>query len=77
MQLAAQIFYVLFSFEVRKEPVEEKELRFCARDGTTYRSQIMQLSEGAGEGRFAALIRTGYYKYSLLIRQVEIITDDG
>ena len=62
---------------MRKEPVEQKESRFPARDGTAYAGQIMQLPEGAGEGCFAALVGTGYYKYAFLVFQVKIIADNG
>ncbi len=67
---------VFFLFKMRKESVEEKELRFPARDGTAYAGQIMQLSEGAGESRFTALVRTGYDKDAFLVFQVEIIADE-
>src|SRR5438552_2015373 len=62
---------------MRKEPVEQKELRFPARDGTAYARQIMQLSEGAGEGGFTALVRAAYYKDALLPFQRKIIADHG
>src|SRR4030066_418890 len=62
---------------MRKEPVEQKELRFPAWDGTAYASQEMQLPEGASEGCFTPLVRTGYDKYALLVFQVKIIADNG
>lgn len=52
---------------MRKDVVEQKEFCFSARYGTAYTYQIMQLSEGAGEGCFTVLIRTRYYKYVLLL----------
>ena len=66
LQPAAEIFDVFLLFKMRKKPVEEKELCFSARDGTAYAGQILQLAEGAREGCFTALVRTGYYKYALL-----------
>jgi hypothetical protein len=60
-----------------KEHVEEKQLCFTARDGTAYAGEIMQLSEGAGEGCFATLVRTGYDKYALLAFKIKIIAHDG
>ena len=36
----------------------------------------MQLCEGAGKGRFTALVRTGYDNYALSVSQVEIIADN-
>ena len=77
LQFAAEIFDVFFLFKMRKESVEQKELRFLAWDGTAYARQIMQLPERAGEGGFTALVRTGYDKYAFLLFQVEIIADEG
>src|SRR6266487_1359027 len=77
LQFASEIFDVFFLFKMRKELIEQKELRFPARDGTAYAGQIMQLSEGAGEGGFTALVRTGYDKDALLPFQGKIVADNG
>ena len=65
LQFAAEILYILLSLEMGKELVKEKQLRFCARDGAAYAGKIMQLPEGPGKGRFAALVRAGYDKDAL------------
>ena len=77
LQFSAEICDVFFLFKMRKKPVEQKELRFPAWDGTAYARQIVQLPERAGEGCFAALVRTRYNKYAFLVFQVEIIADEG
>ena len=37
----------------------------------------MQLTEGAGEGGFPALIRTGYDEDPLLVFPVKVVAHDG
>src|SRR5262249_38684582 len=62
---------------MRKQLVTEKQSRFAARDRTANTGQVMQLPEGAGKGRFTALVRTGYDKDALAMFQVKVIGHDG
>src|SRR6266700_1239772 len=77
LQFATEIFDVFFLLKMGKKPIEQKELCFLAWDETAEASQIMQLSEGASEGGFPALVRTGDDHDALLPLQVKIIADNG
>src|SRR6266581_5089068 len=77
LQFPSEIGDGFFLFKMRKEPVEQKELRFPARDRAAYAGQIMQLPEGAGEGGFPALVRTGDDNDALRFFQGKIIADHG
>src|ERR1700740_2284981 len=77
LQLATPILDPFLSFKMCEESVEEKELRFSARDGASYVGQIMQLSKSAGEGRFTALVQAGDDNDALLVFQIEVVAHDG
>ena len=59
-----------------KKPVEQKELRFPARNGATQTGQVMKLPEHAGKGRFTALVWAGDNQYTFLAFQVKVIAND-
>ena len=62
---------------MRKELVEEEKLRPLTRNGTTQTRKIMQLAEGAGEGRLAALVRAGDDDHALPAAKVKVIANNG
>ena len=65
------------SFSKCVKSLSNRNSRDCsARNGTAEAGEKMQLSEHAGEGGLAALVRAGYHKNALLAFQVKIIADD-
>ena len=76
MELAAQVVDVLLLLEVREHAIEEKEPRALGGDGTAERRQIMQLAERAGEGRLAALVRSGHDDDALAATENIVVGDD-
>ena len=77
LEFAAEIVDVFFSLEMREELVEEKELRSRAGDGTAQAREIMQLAEGAGEGRLATLVRTRHDDHALPAAEVKVVANNG
>ena len=59
MQLAAQVVDVLLPLEVGENRSNRKSLALAARNGAAERREIVQLAEGAGERRLAALVGSG------------------
>ena len=76
LKFASKILDVFLSFEMRKELVEQEQLCCSTRHWTTDAGQKMQLPKRPGEGRFSALVWTGYDKDTFLVFQVEIITNN-
>ena len=76
LQLAAEIFDLLFSFKMREQLVEKEELRLPARNGTADAGQIMQLAECTGERGLSALVGTGYDQYPFLALEVKVVAYD-
>jgi hypothetical protein len=77
LELASEVVDAFFLFKMRKKLVEHKEPRTASRDGTTYTGHIMQLPEGAGEGCFTTLVRSGYDNDAFFVFQEKSLQTTG
>ena len=77
LQLPSKIRDVLFAFEVRKQPVEQKQTSLRARNQAAEARKVVHLTERAGQGRLATLVGTGHDQDSLRPPQEEIVADHG
>src|SRR5471030_2882244 len=75
LELASQVFRILFALEVREQLVAQKKLGVPAWYGTTYLRQIVQLAERAGKGRFSAVVGTRYDNQAFFAIEMAIVTD--
>ena len=76
LELAPECLDVLLFLEVRVDPVGQEQPRAAAGDGQAEARQVMQLAEGAREGRLAAVVRAADHEDPFWPFQVEVIGDD-
>ena len=76
LELAPERLDVLLLLEVRVDPVGQEQPRAAAGDGQAEPRQVVQLAEGAREGRLAAVVRAADHEDPFRPFQVEVVGDD-
>jgi len=77
LQFPAQALDLLLPLEMSEYPVAQEKLPIQPRDRAAQVREVVQLAEGASEGRLAALVGPGNDQHPLMSLQVEIVDDNG